>query len=49
MNDRFLGLFIRLIGGEKLVKLPPLVHFPGFEPPSPEEVKFSSQFYFHRE
>lgn len=33
-----LGLIIRFLGGEKLVNLPPLVHFPGYEPPSEEEI-----------
>jgi len=33
-----LGLLIRLCGGEKLVRLPPLVYFPGYAEPSPEEV-----------
>jgi hypothetical protein len=35
----FAGLIIRFLGGEKLVNLPPLVHFPGYEPPSEEEVR----------
>ena len=32
------GLLIRLAGGEKLVRLPPLVYFPGYEGPTEEEV-----------
>ena len=36
-----LGLSIRLSGGESLIGLPPLVEFPGFEPPSEEEVNCS--------
>lgn len=32
-----LGLLIRVSGGEALIGLPPLVHFPGFEEPSEEE------------
>lgn len=32
------GLLIRVSGGEALIGLPPLVHFPGFEEPSEEEV-----------
>jgi len=38
-----LGLFIRLIGGEKLIRLPPLVHFPGYEPPSELELKEAAE------
>lgn len=34
-----LGLLIRVSGGEALVGLPPLVHFPGFAEPSEEELK----------
>jgi len=33
-----LGLIIRVSGGEKLIGLPPLVHFPGFQEPTPEEI-----------
>ena len=33
-----LGLSIRVTGGESLIGLPPLIHFPGFQEPSKEEV-----------
>ena len=33
------GLVIRVSGGEKLIGLPPLIYFPGFEPPTAEEVE----------
>ena len=33
-----LGLGIRVTGGESLVGLPPLIHFPGFQEPTQEEV-----------
>ena len=33
-----LGLSIRVTGGESLVGLPPLIHFPGFQEPTQEEV-----------
>ena len=33
-----LGLSIRVTGGESLIGLPPLIHFPGFQEPSQEEV-----------
>ena len=32
------GLVIRVSGGEALVGLPPLIHFPGFAEPTEEEV-----------
>ena len=34
-----LGLSIRVTGGESLVGLPPLIHFPGFQEPTQEEVR----------
>lgn len=34
-----LGLIIRVSGGEKLIGLPPLIHFPGFAEPTPEEIE----------
>ena len=34
-----LGLGIRVTGGESLVGLPPLIHFPGFQEPTQEEVR----------
>eukprot|EP00090_Calanus_glacialis_P001621 TRINITY_DN11174_c0_g1_i2.p1 TRINITY_DN11174_c0_g1~~TRINITY_DN11174_c0_g1_i2.p1 ORF type:complete len:708 (-),score=76.84 TRINITY_DN11174_c0_g1_i2:689-2812(-) len=37
-----LGLVIRVSGGEKLMGLPPLVHFPGFAEPTPEEIEEAS-------
>ena len=38
-DDDFQGLLIRVSGGEALVGLPPLVHFPGFAEPTKEEVR----------
>jgi len=34
-----LGLLIRISGGEKLIGLPPLIHFPGFAEPTEEELE----------
>jgi len=34
-----LGLVIRISGGEKLIGLPPLIYFPGFAEPTPEEIQ----------
>lgn len=34
-----LGLLIRISGGEKLIGLPPLIHFPGFAEPTEEEIE----------
>jgi len=34
-----LGLGIRVTGGESLVGLPPLIHFPGFQEPTQEEIE----------
>merc|ERR1711892_879494 len=34
-----LGLIIRVSGGEKLIGLPPLIHFPGFAEPTAEEIE----------
>lgn len=38
-----LGLSIRLCGGEKLIGLPPLIEFPGFEPPSALELEEAAE------